>query len=761
VTHTYSFSVDARLLRELGERLVGRPHIALAELIKNAYDADATLVELDFSPAQIVVTDNGHGMSTQEFESRWMRIGSTHKAANGRTAAFHREVTGSKGIGRLAAQVLASQLLITSVGVTNKRLMTGLTDEISAPVNWADAVSSGTLTEVRVVVDEKSPTTAFAGGSPHGTRIVLSRLASEWDADDFRRLAQEVWSLQPPFDSNADFKITLNTEYEDVFAEFSEQMAAILEIWNGRITGKLRDRGFIPPSGSIVTDLPHLLPRESQDERAGRAIPAPQLAETRASSRDRILEATIRLRDRESRKVYWRIRDCDIHRLRFDVRIFELQRRQPRGIRVDVARSYLRRFGGVGIYDGGFRLPYYGADIDWLNIESDNAARLTASSLLPEELNVKRGLLSLPRNANIFGETFVSTSFESQESGRESANDRALSIQVTRDRLVDNRAYQQLRVMLRAPIDAYAMEKTRQASEDSARRVAIKAAKKASATLDNLKRALDESRESIPAGVYSALVANVNSAIAETLDSETRGQEFSSLLGALATAGITSLAYEHEVSKQLGRIDAIARQLTRIEAQSPGLGLEDVVDELRAWSRRARNIRKMFAPLVSEDDRNTVSRFEVKQIVDEVSAQVEVLAHGVRIDTSKVPAGLRLPDANLPAWSAVFQNLLVNSFNALSRQASPVVQIDGGVTGNTSWVRVQDNGSGVDLSAAESYWTAFKRGPNASSSPDGILGGTGLGLTIVRMIGNEIGVESSFSPPTPGFSTAVTISWKD
>ncbi len=52
----HSFSVDAQLLRELGERLVGRPHIALAELIKNSYDADATQVQLRFEHDQIVVT---------------------------------------------------------------------------------------------------------------------------------------------------------------------------------------------------------------------------------------------------------------------------------------------------------------------------------------------------------------------------------------------------------------------------------------------------------------------------------------------------------------------------------------------------------------------------------------------------------------------------------------------------------------------------------------------------------------------------------
>ena len=39
---TLPFTIDAELLRELGERLVGKPHIVLAELVKNSYDADAT-----------------------------------------------------------------------------------------------------------------------------------------------------------------------------------------------------------------------------------------------------------------------------------------------------------------------------------------------------------------------------------------------------------------------------------------------------------------------------------------------------------------------------------------------------------------------------------------------------------------------------------------------------------------------------------------------------------------------------------------------
>ena len=55
---TINFTVDSELLRELGERLVGRQYIALAELVKNSFDADATRVEIRIQDDSIEVSDN-------------------------------------------------------------------------------------------------------------------------------------------------------------------------------------------------------------------------------------------------------------------------------------------------------------------------------------------------------------------------------------------------------------------------------------------------------------------------------------------------------------------------------------------------------------------------------------------------------------------------------------------------------------------------------------------------------------------------------
>lgn len=98
-----SFTIESRILRELGERLVRQPEVALVELIKNAYDADASTCLVDFSdPSYIVVNDDGAGMTLDDFIRGWMRIGTSSKANLPVSAARGRPITGEKGIGRFA-----------------------------------------------------------------------------------------------------------------------------------------------------------------------------------------------------------------------------------------------------------------------------------------------------------------------------------------------------------------------------------------------------------------------------------------------------------------------------------------------------------------------------------------------------------------------------------------------------------------------------------------------------------------------------------
>ncbi len=214
---TLHFTVDAALLRELGERLVGRPHIALAELIKNAYDADATQVDITLRGGGVLsVTDNGHGMSLDDFRTRWMRVGTTVKHRQRHSPPrLRRSLTGSKGIGRLAVQLLARETVIESVALVNPPKSTDGERQpaVRAEILWDEAVQSGDLTSVRVPPYTQPNGLVFAGDASHGTRVTLRQLTNEWNARQFEALAQEIWSLRPPYETlRDDFSLNLVTE---------------------------------------------------------------------------------------------------------------------------------------------------------------------------------------------------------------------------------------------------------------------------------------------------------------------------------------------------------------------------------------------------------------------------------------------------------------------------------------------------------------------------------------------------------------------
>src|SRR6187397_1290893 len=89
------FGIDARHIRQLGQELVGDRTTAVTELVKNAYDADATTVDLRFLRAgrkggTLEVADNGNGMSLDDVRRGWMRISTNIKDVQQRSPHYGR-----------------------------------------------------------------------------------------------------------------------------------------------------------------------------------------------------------------------------------------------------------------------------------------------------------------------------------------------------------------------------------------------------------------------------------------------------------------------------------------------------------------------------------------------------------------------------------------------------------------------------------------------------------------------------------------------
>jgi len=123
MVETVSFRARARTIDHLGREQIADCPTAVSELWKNAYDAYARTVALDIhdgEPPITTITDDGHGMSRDDFIHRWLEVGTASKAedpqvpAGDRNGLPPRARQGQKGIGRLSSAALGPLLLIVS-----------------------------------------------------------------------------------------------------------------------------------------------------------------------------------------------------------------------------------------------------------------------------------------------------------------------------------------------------------------------------------------------------------------------------------------------------------------------------------------------------------------------------------------------------------------------------------------------------------------------------------------------------------------------
>ena len=300
------FAVDSALLRELGERLVGQPHVALAELIKNSYDADATAVQIRIHPNSMEISDNGQGMNLSEFRRFWMRIGSPHKGLQGTSRRLERPLTGQKGIGRLAAQFLGTDLEVVTASDRGG-------PQLTATVDWAKAVRAGDLTEAEADYKQSRRATSFPDDKKHGTRLIIRKLHHRWSDDDFKGLAREIWSLQPPFGESATpgaentFRIELYGRDESRVEDFDEKLSPYLHLWHARIVGHV------------------LAPKQRTASKTA--------------------EITVEFADGDRHSLPFSLDPCPLDRATFEVRVYSLHGRQGPTVKVED----LRHWGCLGL----------------------------------------------------------------------------------------------------------------------------------------------------------------------------------------------------------------------------------------------------------------------------------------------------------------------------------------------------------------------------------------------------------------------------
>ena len=114
----FKIKYDRNTIDHLGIKLYSAFPPVLAELISNAYDADAENVKIriDYNNKTVVISDDGEGMNHEELNNRYLVIGRNRRIQdNGLSSVKNRKVTGKKGLGKLATFGIANEIEVSSV----------------------------------------------------------------------------------------------------------------------------------------------------------------------------------------------------------------------------------------------------------------------------------------------------------------------------------------------------------------------------------------------------------------------------------------------------------------------------------------------------------------------------------------------------------------------------------------------------------------------------------------------------------------------
>lgn len=249
----------------LGEQLIKNERIALVELVKNAYDADATQVQVDFRGfdedfgtqpgATIVIVDNGTGMSEEVVRTAWMNPATPTKAAAKKKdeprTPRGRVLQGEKGIGRFATFKLGSRVALVSRAEGDGEETTLLVDisELNEGEPGRASNPDFYLEDVAALVDTADPVFfRDAGAFPgdHGARLEISGLRAPWSRrlvreafDDLDRLQPLMWSPTSDPNLRAEFGVTFLRDGVEMGlgAERNEEFQAVLDRAVLRVTG--------------------------------------------------------------------------------------------------------------------------------------------------------------------------------------------------------------------------------------------------------------------------------------------------------------------------------------------------------------------------------------------------------------------------------------------------------------------------------------------------------------------------------------------
>ncbi|MCM0019194.1 MAG: ATP-binding protein [Tagaea sp.] len=772
------FRVDTKIFRELGELLVGRDSTALAELIKNAYDADATVCKVrgtdleDPKKARITIEDDGIGMGETEFRNGFLTIGSRSKTTGDRRSPrFGRRYTGEKGIGRLAIHKLGERIRIESRRWDERPTPSdrpgSASKGIIAKLDWRKIEAVETVDEVKDGLSVK-PIRSLPKDQFCGTNIRIEGLRKGWTPGLIRDFLNQALSLTP--------SETLTAPLPEVFGEallldkvavrdgprsapdFAVQLLGgfepqdQLELARPESAGVALEIDCDPKNGKIAFGL--ALSKEFLKQ----SKPAKSVLRVEAK---KVLAAI----NKKTGEAFHE------HCLsRFKARVFERQN-----------VGWPSHAQGIRVYMEGFRvMPYGDSDDDWLGRKEAYLKRGAGNKFdyvdTLDILGGKAGETAVIRPApTLMGGIFLT-----------SAGAPNLRMLVNREGFLPNDSFFLLKEIVVLGLDLatrfrYAHTKSpNRARDESSEQLSSIAKQQSSKSAANapppsailLKRHIDAVTETakkirsdlgknqVSEALDSVRQASAALEAASSLVQESVDEQI--MIRILASLGTQFAVFNHEARNLLSETEAVKSGVDKAreaadEKTTKRLGLVPLAKRADALLRNVEIQVQYLSNIVGAAGKRRRSRQNVQDRFDSAFKVVQLASERKDIDVKKkIDAPIESPPMFPAELTMVFVNLLTNAVRAAREDGHILLHVGKDAIGG--FVRLENDGVAVDMADSERWFRPFE---SSTETPDLQLGlGMGLGLTITRSILDEYGAKISFVKPAKGYATAIEIRFK-
>lgn len=769
------FEVNASLLEELGERLVSKPEIALAELIKNAYDADASSCTISLSKETIIVRDTGHGMSENEFLRNWMVISSRGKGEQRFSRRYDRAMAGSKGVGRFSARFLGDVADLTTI---SSNATTGKKSELTATFDW-NLIATGETVGSSIVYYYVREVESSA---ETGTTLTISKLrdqaklisASTVKTDILRLIKPAAGLESPPFGSarrpnNADedpgFEVTfVSKSSEDVEKPISDTVASeILSAYVGRVRLEVTESGqlkydvfwnrssspMVSESFSLAQAASPYAARKLRKSAAGEVDP-------RGLPKDLETIPHLPVATRLGSPVF------------IDIRFFP--RRQGSFTHLSVngrqANSWILDNASLPVVDHGFAMPSYADhDSDWLAIDASKAKneRSWQSIFTPmffpmsaaERSDPGRNpMLALPRGRQLVGRVYISTSKRPSTAPEDAES--WLQPNMDRESLRANDAYRLLWHIARFAVELIAhydrkIRLEEEKKQESERRKEVKSALAASISEIRLSEEIEPAHK-------KRILTQLHEAQDRLKESEAYAERARVSLELMALMGVMAGFMTHEFEKTMAALKDAALSIRKLSSLSPTLQaaakvvfdtestLAEYLDYMRLFITRARD----------PSPQEFKARAQVSMSAKTLGSLMK--AHGIELEIDIDP---KLPGPRMPiaAYNGVVVNLVSNAMKALASKRSKEgrkIRVYATNADSQHTLVCADSGIGIPEYLRHRIWDPLFTTTANSDNP--LESGLGLGLSVVKDVVKEVGgkIELMDVPP-PGYSTAFRV----